>query len=208
MIIGAKYWDQPFSYEISQRGNALYYVSNKAYNEGRVGWTNKLRWCGPSQAALLFSLMKGYKWLSDKCMTGETRFQPEDIIGLWFHEKSNFQLMREIDPAFDNEQEYANYWMKFYPLMSHKLFKIRGTFIDGQVMPVQFKAILQEGGTVQLCLKDPGHYIGVGAYDTERKTYHCYDTWPERAGGWRFEMNYSDIVSQCIPAGVLYENTA
>lgn len=205
MIIGAKFLHDRGSYNIAQRGNALHYIYNKAYYDAlgiKKDWKWKLIWCGPSIAATCFSLMKGYNWLAKKCTIGNVKFQPEDIIGLWFHEKSNFPIMMEVDKNFDYIHDYPNYWMKFYPLMA-EMFEIEGNFIEEHPIKGVLIEHLREGNTVQLCL-NIGHYVAVGGYDIHNDTFIGFDTWPERTGDYRFTLTYRDIIETCLPAAIYY----
>lgn len=194
----SKYWDSVEDYDIEQSNNALEKISDKAFNEESNLFEPHLRWCGPSLAALMFSIMKSYKVIRSY----DPKTQPEDRIGLWFHNPENIPLMKEIDPAFDYQKDYPNYYMKFYPLMSQSLYNIEGDFLDRVLSEYEIRDHLDGGGTIQLCLNDPGHYVGLGHY--QGHLYYEYDPWRNRTGKRRYVVTYKDIVEEHLPAAILY----
>jgi len=204
IIQGAKYWnakneDPDEDYYSIQTNNSLNRIVNKA-----AGRTGKLEWCGPETGANCGGAMIGWKALQQACTIGSVVFQFGDLLGLYFHEPSRYPAFKQILDR-DWEKGWPNRYIILYAQAIWDLLHIRTGYVDRP--PVwKLKDHVCRGGTVQLCLKEPGHYRSLKAYNLKKDTFIADDPWPEgnEGEGCSITMTHTEIVENTIGLKLLY----
>lgn len=110
--------------------------------------------------------------------TGKWNFQPEELVMDFFidpRNKPKLNAIRDLPDDF-SKQEVPQY----YPYAASVLFGATARYGYG-VNLENIRNHLSRGGAVQICLKDPGHYLAVIGYDGFSNDLLIYnDSWPGR----------------------------
>jgi hypothetical protein len=106
--------------------------------------------------------------------------QSEDVLAAWFNDPSNFASMRKEWPALDPAKLPGNEVAQWYPLAVREVFGNRCEFV-GELGFEAAAGLIREGRAIQACLRKPGHFIALVAYDEDRLEFIIKDGW---AGRW------------------------
>jgi len=196
MIHGAKYSNDPSRF-YSQTNNPTEQLLKKR-EEG--GW---LESCGPTGALNCLAAL-GYA-LTILC-PGIYKPQPEEVLMDFFHDPRNYAKFTEIRKDVDPVSFPRNLVPQWYPYAVKQVFGAIGSFVWGS----EFEKIvefLKRGCAVQICLKKPGHYIAVVAYDDETNELIFNDSWPGRfpdGNGFNRRMGVDEYKRNVKPWAILY----
>jgi hypothetical protein len=166
MILGAKLWDDKSTY-YSQLNNPLETFLKKL---GVKGW---LETCGPTAAINCLAAL-GYD-LTIK-YPGGWEPQPESVLEDWLNDPRNYPEMKLARPNLDPSTYPGNRIPQYYPIAVMRVFGKHGQYIEGLPFEIVCRK-LEEGCTVQLCLIEPGHFIGAVAYDKDTNEIIYRDPW-------------------------------
>lgn len=169
MIKGAIHWAVRDTYYI-QTNNPTEELLRKRVEQSR------LESCGPTAAVNCLAVL-GYD-LMISC-PGPYSPQPEEILMDWFHDPVNLKRLARIDRNVNPRTTPGNRIPSYYPLAVRDVFGARGDFVDGITFG-QIGEYLRKGHALQLCLKDPGHFIAAVAFDFEHEHIIFRDPWPNR----------------------------
>jgi hypothetical protein len=111
--------------------------------------------------------------------SGKFALQPEECVMDFFHDPRNANKLDAIRSLPDSIAE--NEVPQYYPYAASMLFgaTAKFEFWKGFDRISEFVAG-RNGGTVQICLENPGHYLAVIDYDSSKKCLIYNDSWPGR----------------------------
>jgi hypothetical protein len=156
------------------RDKNYYYVQTNNAIEQILKKKNVQSWlenCGPTTAINCIASLgiNVEKWPG---------MQPEDIISIFFNNPANFTKLTSIR-NLDLNNYLVNEIPQYYPYMAKYLFNVESKYIVTNNYDLIIK-YLKDGNTIQMCLRNPGHYIA--AIDTENNNIIYNDPWPGRDG--------------------------
>ncbi len=191
MIRGCLRWDDRSTFSV-QTNNGVESLLHR--------WSGKdrgyLETCGPTSAVNILDAMG----VNTKAMsvTGAS-IQPEDFLTLWMNDPKNVPGM-PLGDAPVNEYAVA------YPNAVHKVFGKSARYLEGQTF--EWVGSMVGGGYgCMICLKDPGHFLAVVAYDDVTKDLIYRDPWPNRTrtDGYNLGMGRVEFESNVKPYVVVFE---
>ena len=198
MIHGTEFWNKKGKY-FSQTNNPT-----EAFLKAAMG--NLKSWlesCGPTAAVNCLAAMG--KNVEIEC-PGTYKPQPEEVLMDYFNDPRNSQKLKEIRDLPDDIPE--NRVPQFYPQAVYDVFQQRCIFRWGP----SFESVadhVSNGRAVQLCLKKPGHYIAIIAYDDGEKELIFNDPWGERfkdgKSGRHRRLIQNEFLTNVQPYYILYQ---
>ena len=187
MIRGALFWEM----------RTLYSVQTNNPTEAMLKKRREASWlesCGPT-AAINCLVTAGQSTLIST--PGGWEPQPEEVLLDYFHDYRNASLL--------GSYEWPNRVMALYEPAIKAVFGVRVA-----VLPFRWAILIDDlvaGCTVQLLLKEPGHYIAAVAYDDETDEVLYWDSWPDRfpdKKGFNVRLKREEFELNCHSLGVLY----
>jgi hypothetical protein len=172
-IQGVLKWDDRSTY-YTQTNNS---VENMLHDMGVSAY---LETCGPTAAVNCLAAM-GYD-LTITCPGGWVP-QPEDILEDFMTDPRNDVDFKKIRADINLDSTPGNRVPQFYPFSVSRVFKATGEFLFGSSFSFVASKVAS-GHAVQICLKVPGHYLAVVAYDPDTKELIYRDPWPQRVATW------------------------
>jgi len=106
--------------------------------------------------------------------------QSEDVLAAWFNDPNNFVSMRKEWPGLDPATLPGNEVAQWYPLAVREVFGNPCEFV-GELGFEKAATHIREGRTIQVCLRKPGHFIALVAFDEDDEEFIIKDSW---AGRW------------------------
>jgi len=177
-ILGTPYWNDREKAYFTQENNAYEHVLKCRLPEG----ISPLETCGPT-ASLNCLASLGYDIRVRS--PGRYRPQPEDVLTSFFNDPANFPALREAWSGLDPERLPGNEVAQWYPLAVREVFGKPCEFA-GELSFYEARAHLSNGRPVQVCLRKPGHFVALVAYDEEKAEFILNDSWsgrwPDRDG--------------------------
>lgn len=166
-IIGLPRWNEPDAY-YNQTNNVVETVLVKTKAD------RKLETCGPTAACcILDALGANIKTLSP----GGWDIQPEDMLAAWFNDPRNYDAMRRFRGDIDPATIMGNEVPQWYEAAIPAVYGVKARFYWGASL-LEIHQALRNGRGVLVCLKDPRHYVGIVAEDTEQDQFVYHDPWP------------------------------
>ncbi len=196
MIHGTRFATDRDRYYI-QTNNPTEQLLKKREGEG---W---LESCGPSAAVNCLATL-GYD-LVILC-PGVYKPQPEEVLMDFFNDPKNYAKFAEIRKDLDPVSFPGNRVPQWYPYAVQQVFAATASFVWGSELE-KITQFLKRGFAVQLCLKKPGHYIAVVAYDDETNELIFNDSWPDRfpdKNGFNRRMGADEYKRNVKPWAILY----
>ncbi len=137
---------------------------------------------------------------------GDWQSRQPDKLMLYFNDErdeAELTAVRDIgDDTMNNEVP------QYYPLAMSRVFGTKATFRQSAPDPNVLKGWLQQGFGIQICLKNPGHYIGIYDFDDASNSFVFVDPWPERiADGiwWAAKLSLDELANNVNPFFVTHE---
>lgn len=177
MVVGAKFWNDSSRYYV-QTNNPTETILSK------IKGGSFLESCGPS--AMVNCIASLGHPIEIVC-PGEYKPQPEEVAMDFFNDPRNNTKLYAIRTGV--AQFPGNRIPQYYPLAAREVFGVKAEFRWGSATDVV--AELRGGFSVQVCLKNPGHFLAVVAYDEETRELIYNDSWPDRVGGNGFNVRMS-----------------
>ena len=196
MIKGVKFWSDRDCYFV-QTNNPTEEILRKR-SDGI--W---LVSCGPSAAVTCIAAM-GFD--VEVKTQGGYKPQSEEVLMDFFNDPRNYSQLKAARPETPPDMWHGNEIPQFYPVAVQSVFGIKARF-EWTAPFEKVIAELQVGKAVQLCLKNPGHYIAAVAYDDERDEIIFNDPWPGRfkdGNGFNRRLKRVDF-SNVKPFRIVYE---
>lgn len=189
MIKGTKLWNDRKTFSI-QTNNSVEAVLRKAL--ARLGKDRGyLETCGPTSAINILDAMgKPTAWYSPSM----AMIQPEDALTLWMNNPANTSALQLVRKDIDPDDYLGNEIPQYYPHAIGACFNVGCRYLEGQNFE-WVASVVSEGHGVMICLKSPGHYLAVVAYDDETKELIYRDPWPGRTGtdGYNLRMKKTEF---------------
>ena len=184
MITGTKKWNKLEVFYIQDNNPTEAFL--KATLGSRDEW---LESCGPTAACNCLAAM-GHN-LKVVC-PGDYKPQPEELLMDYFNDprnKADLDMVRVVDADIPE-----NRVPQYYPMGVRKVFKAKAKFMWGLSF-IDVTTYVTKGFAVQICLKKPGHYLAVVAYDDEKVELVYNDSWNRRDGksGWLRRMGRTEF---------------
>jgi len=203
MIIGLKNWNNPNTY-YSQVNNPTEEILRKK---------NKTKWlesCGPTAAVNILSA-RGDN-IVIRC-PGDYRPQPEEVLTDYFNDSENYKALRKARPGLNPRDWLGNEVPQYYSVGVQAVFGVPARYKNSHVWDNIIDCLKINIG-VMVCLRKPGHYVGIVAYDdtTEEMIYN--DPWPGNKWPVRYagksgfnrrmsRVDYSgNVNAYCVEIGV------
>lgn len=176
MIQGLKNWNKKDAY-FSQENNAIETYNKTQKNEGLNHWTES---CGPTSCINILASMG----IPFEKKFGDWTPQPEDILFLYLNDPRNVDLW-ELRKDIQKNIIPGNRIPQFYPKAVKSLFSVDAEFkLNMTFQEVAIQVV--KGIGIQICLRNPGHYMAVVAYDDETQELIVNDPfgsrWPDGNG--------------------------
>ena len=192
MIHGQKGWNNKLLYFFVQINNVIETVLQKLGKK-------HLESCGNTSAVMCGALMANR--ISDMTIKshGGWKCQPEDYLFLYLNDKRNYKKFLKARSNLKPSQFPGNRVPQYYTPAMKDVFNIdcKFDFISDNDF---LKGELKKNNSIMVCLKKPGHYIALLAYDDETKEFIFNDPWPGRKGLKNKGFN------ERIKAGALQKN--
>lgn len=199
MIKGTKNWADRGTFSV-QTNNAIETILHKKLPVGADGIPHGwLEDCGPTAAINILDAM-GHP-TETKSPAGWAP-QPEDVLACWFNDPRNYGAM--VRPGVDPAKFLGNEIPQWYPAALAAVFGVSARYLEGQTFD-WMATIVQGGAGAMICLKDPGHFLAVVAYDDETKELIYRDSWPGRTktDGFNLRMGRAEWSANVNPFLIL-----
>jgi len=187
MIIGAKYFNDKNNWYV-QTNNPTEEMLRKTGNKGF------LESCGSTTAINCLAPL-GYN--VEIVCPGSYKPQPEEVLTDWFNDPGNYSKMRRARGNMNPASIPGNRVPQYYEPAVWDVFGVQCKFawISSNKQIVEY---LSKDCAVQVCLKKPGHYIAIVAFDMDKQEFIYNDSWPGRIKtkmGFndRFKLNYNNL---------------
>nr|DAO15612.1 MAG TPA: peptidase [Caudoviricetes sp.] len=196
MIKGAQFWND----------RACYFVQSNNPTEEILRKRSDGIWlvsCGPSAAITCIAAM-GFD--VEVKTPGDYKPQSEEVLMDFFNDPRNYPALQKVRPETPPDMWHGNEIPQFYPVAVQSVFGVKARF-EWTAPFEKVIAELQAGKAVQLCLKNPGHYIAAVAYDDERNEVIFNDPWPRRfkdGNGFNRRLSKADF-SNIKPFRIVYD---
>lgn len=199
-VRGVEKWDDASVY-YSQENNPT-----EAYNRARkeLGDDCVLETCGPSAAVNCLAAM-GCR-ITITC-PGLYKPQPESVVMDYMNDPRNEAKLYKV-------RDLSGYTIpknrvpQYYPVAIQDIFSIPGDFYWGASWDDIVRALDQKKA-VQICLKDPSHFVAVVAYSTKGLGFLVYnDSWGSRfadgKGGHNRQLFKGELETNVKPYRIVY----
>ncbi|MGA2548008.1 MAG: hypothetical protein ABSF43_15780 [Rectinemataceae bacterium] len=132
--------------------------------------------------------------------------QPEEILTGWFNDARNFDTMRKIWSDLDPEALPGNEVAQWYPLAVLEVFGNPCEF-GGNISFDEAIDLLRQGRALQVCLKKPGHFVAIVAFDEDHEVFIIKDSWTSRwpdGDGFCKRFSRSEYETNVKPLSLVY----
>lgn len=191
MVKGCKKWNDRATFSV-QTNNSVEAML-RAWSGKDTGY---LETCGPTSAINVLEAMGRPTEILSPALAS---VQPEDFLTLWMNDPKNHPGLGIPKVAMINE------WPAAYPNALSRVFGISAKFLEGQSF--EWVASMVFGGTgCMICLKNPGHYLAVVAYDNEANELIYRDPWPNRTktDGYNLRMSQAEFEGNVKPYVIVF----
>lgn len=164
------------------RGKHFYIQTNNPTEEMKrktLGQKSYLESCGPTASASCLSVV-GYN-LTIKTEATGYKLPEDECITDFFNSPKHYAAFRKIRSDINPKYYPGNRVPQYYPYMAEVLFDAKANFLfikDWEYLVSHIK----KKCSIQVCLKNPGHYIALLAYDSKKDEIIFNDPWPKRKG--------------------------
>ena len=196
MIKGVKFWNARDCYFVQTNNPTEEILRKRSDGVWLVS-------CGPSAAITCIAAM-GFD--VEVKTPGDYKPQSEEVLMDFCNDPRNYPALQKVRPETPPDMWHGNEIPQFYPVAVQSVFGVKARF-EWTAPFEKVIAELQAGKAVQLCLKNPGHYIAAVAYDDERDEIIFNDPWPGRfkdGNGFNRRLKRVDF-SNVKPFRIVYE---
>ena len=196
MIKGVKFWNARDCYFVQTNNPTEEILRKRSDGVWLVS-------CGPSAAITCIAAM-GFD--VEVKTPGDYKPQSDEVLMDFFNDPRNYPALQKVRPETPPDMWHGNEIPQFYPVAVQSVFGVKARF-EWTAPFEKVIAELQAGKAVQLCLKNPGHYIAAVAYDDERDEIIFNDPWPGRfkdGNGFNRRLKRVDF-SNVKPFRIVYE---
>lgn len=197
-IFGLDFWnDRDRHYSQDNNPTDIQLYKDEVEEGGKIeGW---LETCGPSMLTTLCHCA-GYD-VGIKT-PGIYRPQPEETLADYFNDDRNYGKFKAIRDDLNFYVVQGNRVANLHALAVKEVFNANATFFLKRSYEDVIVDLLHRRGC-GICLKDPGHYLAVVAYDRKTKELIYHDSHPGRTktDGFALRMSeeeYRRNVQDCV----------
>lgn len=192
MIYGLKLWNDKDTY-YTQTNNPQEEILRKEDGGGF------LESCGPTAAvSIVHAIGKNVKITCP----GEWSPQPESVLFNFFHDQRNYVEFKKIRTGLNPYNYFNNRVPQFYPYALMKVFNVKALFEWKSLSDIQ--ELLKSNIGIMPCLRKPGHYISIVAYDSDTEEVIYNDPWPNNF--WPSSLNGTSGFNRRILLNKLTQN--
>lgn len=198
-IFGAPYWNDRKRAYFVQGNNSIEHILRCRLPAG----TSALETCGPTASVSCQASLGHPVWIGSP---GGYLPQPEDLLATYFNDPRNFAALRKAWGGLDPASLPGNEVAQWYPLAVRDVFGNTCAF-SGSLSYSEAVDCLRKGHALQVCLKRPGHFIALVAYDEERAEFIFNDGWAERwpeGDGFNRRLSRADYEANLKPQSLVY----
>jgi len=137
---------------------------------------------------------------------GNYKPQAEEVLMDFFNDPRNYQRLAAVRPATHPGAWHGNEVPQFYPMAVREVFGVAAEFRWVHIID-DVTSLLRQGKAVQSCLKEPGHYIAVVAWDENTQELIFNDPWPTRfpdGNGFNQRMDEREYNRNVKPFAIVY----
>ena len=207
MIVGPEGWNDKYNYIIQTNNPTESFLEKMRLT---VPGVHPLQSCGPSAAAICSSILVGYDNIVPK-IRGKYKPQPEEVLMDFFQDEKYLKEFLQIRSNFNWKKTHFNEVPQYYPFSVKMVFGVNAEFTWHAKLSYVV-SYLKNDYPVQICLKNPGHYIAIVAYDTINEEFHYHDPWPERfkdgKDGFNRIMTKAEFKNNVKPFAIVYKSDA
>lgn len=138
----------------------------------KQGAENWLVSCGPTAAV---SIVHATGREVDCLTPGGWKPQPEEILTGYFNDPSNSEKLKSIR-NLDPQNWLGNTVPQWYEAAIYDVFGISARFYWGLVFH-DLEICIHKNIGILACLKNPGHYVAIVGFDSDKKTVIYNDPW-------------------------------
>lgn len=191
MIKGCRLWDDRKTFSV-QTNNSIEALL-RSWSGKSTGY---LETCGPTAAVNVLDAMAKPTAIMSVALAS---IQPEDFLTIWMNDPKN-------NPGLDLPGgRPVNEYATAYPHAVSAVFGQSCRYLTGQSF--EWIASMVSGGVgAMICLKNPGHFLAIVAYDDETRELIYRDPWPNRTGtdGFNLRMGVSEWTTNVKPYAVVF----
>lgn len=177
-MFGTPYWDQKGRYYRQDNDASVELLREYHEISREQGIDYTLVACGPNVALNLLDALGHDVAIRTP---GQWNVQATDVFLWWFFDRRNAEKMRKARPNLEPFEIPGQTVPQYYPPAVEDVFGARALF-EWEPTWDKIARYLYMGEGIQLCLKDPGHYIAAVAFDPGRGELIYHDPWPGRTG--------------------------
>jgi hypothetical protein len=198
-IVGSAFWNDRSNSYFTQENNAIEHLLRRRLGADK-SW---LETCGPT-ASINCQASVG-RAFGLVCPGGYAP-QPEDALAIYLNDPRNFAAMRKAWSGIDPELVPGNEVAQWYPLAVREVFGNSCEFV-GNLPYAEAQAALARGKALQVCLRSPGHFVAIVAFDEEASEFIIKDSWGGRwpdGDGFCKRMSRSEYETNLKPVSLAY----
>jgi hypothetical protein len=190
MIVGLLRWNDPDTY-YSQENNPTEQV------------LKKLESCGPTSATMICAATGAHV---DIITPGGYKPQSEEVLCDYMNDRRNYDKLRAARPDLVPGTYLGNEIPQYYTVSVPEVFGVGAQYREGISLDGILLALKDNRGTM-VCLKSPGHFLAVVAFDdaTGELIYNdpwAGDPWPmnlKGTPGFNRRMSAQEFLLNCKP---------
>lgn len=197
MIKGLPFWNDRDKYFIQTNNPTEQYNLSK---RGKTGYTES---CGPTSAINILAA-GGYN--IEIQTPGGWKPQPEQILWDYLNDPRNFEKFQAARTDIKPGTYPGNQIPQYYPIAIKEVFGQNCVF-TWTLSFEGFALSIVNGHGIQLCLKKPGHFIPILAYDNETREFIYNDPYPDRftdKNGFNRRLTKDEFKTNVQPYALIY----
>lgn len=169
--------DKIFGLKLWEDNNTYYTQTNNPSEESLRKEDGKgyLESCGPTTAV---NLVHARGNSVDVLCPGTHKPQPETVLFDYFQDPRNYKKFKDVRPTIDPYAMFNNRVPQFYPVAIREMFGVKASYKEGYLSFDRIATSIFSNIGLMVCLKDPGHYIGIVAVNESKKEVIYRDPWP------------------------------
>lgn len=207
-MIGTLYWNDNKHFNI-QTNDPVEELYRKLVNEMKQKYP-QLHWgylesCGVNACANCFGATREGRVIIELMTStpgGYVQQFSHLLIG-FLNDPNNYADFEKIRKDISPYAIQGNRVPQYYPFLVQRMFGIKGIFNFGIDINI-FKNILNLQYPIQVCLKNPGHYIAIVAYDEINDVFIYHDSWPRNGKSGFCEQLPANILKNVLQDFYIY----
>ena len=195
-IQGCQFWNDRNVY-FAQENNPTEQILR-----ARLGGKGWLETCGPTAAVNCLAAMGE---LTPWTTPGGYSPQPEQELMDHMTDPRNWEKFRKAWGGEDPQVVPGNEVAQWYPVAIQEVLGTKCWFWGELALELAIKHV-QAGRAIQVCLKNPGHFVALVAYDSDRGEFIINDSWSGRwpsGSGWNQRLSKTEYDRNVKPKSLI-----